>query len=106
MNRDVFLCHAREDKVEVVRPLATAFEMVGISYWLDEAEIRWGDSITQKVNQGLSISDYVIVVLSTSFLGKKWPQRELYAALNIEASSGEVKALPLLVGSDAEKEAI
>jgi len=98
MNRDVFICHAGEDKQEVVIPLAEALENEGVTSWVDKGEIKWGDSITQKVNKGLKISRFVIVVLSGSFIGKHWPEREMYAALNIEASSGEVKVLPLVVG--------
>lgn len=98
--KDIFICHASEDKSDVVRPLVLSFEQAGISYWYDEAEIKWGDSITQKVNEGLRISRYVIVVLSESFMRKKWPQRELNSALNIEASSGDVRVLPLLAGTD------
>ncbi len=71
----------------------------GISCWYDEAEIQWGDSITQKVNEGLANSRYVVVVLSRASATKNWPQRELNAVLNQEASTGEVKILPLLVGS-------
>ncbi len=104
--RDVFLCHAREDKAEVVRPLVNSFRGAGISCWYDEAEIQWGDSIVGKVNEGLSISRYVIVVLSPAFMGKNWPQRELNAVLNQEASSGQVKVLPLLVGSEQQKQRI
>jgi hypothetical protein len=104
--RDIFICHASEDKDDVVRPMAESFSQEGISCWYDEAEIKWGDSITQKVNEGLRISRYVIVVLSSAFMAKKWPQRELNAALNIEASSGEVKVLPLLVGTENEKTSI
>jgi hypothetical protein len=96
--RDVFLCHASEDKAHVVTPLEQALQMAGISYWLDEAEINWGDSLTGKVNQGLHNSRFVMVVLSESFLGKHWPERELNAVLGIEASAGEVRVLPLLVG--------
>ena len=96
--KDVFICHASEDKPNVVRPLHEALKAANVSSWLDEAEIQWGDSITQKVNEGLASSRYVIVVLSEAFLNKNWPQRELNAVLNIEASSGEVKVLPLLVG--------
>jgi len=51
--RDVFLCHAGEDKDSIVRPLYKAFTDAGISYWYDEAEIPWGHSITQKVNEGV-----------------------------------------------------
>lgn len=50
--RDVFLCHASEDKNSIARPLYKAFTDAGISCWYNEAEIRWGDSITQKVNEG------------------------------------------------------
>lgn len=104
--RDVFICHASEDKKEIVTPIVQALNNHQISYWYDEAEIKWGDSITGKVNKGLSISRYIIVILSASFISKNWPQRELNAVLNIEASSGEVKVLPLLVGTDEEQRVI
>ena len=96
--RDIFICHASEDKQRIVRPLVAALKKQQISCWVDEAEIKWADSITQKVNEGLAISQYVIVILSQSFVGKNWPERELHAALNAEASSGKVKVLPLVVG--------
>jgi hypothetical protein len=98
MKKDVFICHASEDKANIVYPIASAFTAANISYWLDEAEIAWGDSITQKVNDGLSRSNYVMVVLSQAFISKNWPQRELNSVLNTEASSGEVKVLPLICG--------
>lgn len=101
--RDIFICHASEDKEEIVRPVVEAFTQANISCWYDEAEIKWGDSITQKVNEGLSMSRYVIVVFSTSFVEKNWPQRELNSVLNLEASTGEVKVLPLIVGSQREQ---
>jgi hypothetical protein len=104
--RDIFFCHASEDKDDVVRPLAEAFTEAGVSCWYDEAEIRWGDSITQKVNEGLGSSKFVVVVFSPAFVQKNWPQRELNSVLNQEASSGEVKVLPLLVGTEEEKKEI
>ena len=70
MERDIFICHASEDKVDVVRPVVRTLEKENITYWVDEGEILWADSITQKVNEGLRISRYVIVILSKSFLEK------------------------------------
>lgn len=102
--RDVFLCHASEDKAAVLEPLRAAFDRAGISYWYDCAELRWGDSLIAKVNEGLRISRFVLVVLSPHFHGKPWPERELNAALNLEASSGEVKVLPLLCGTVEERD--
>lgn len=98
MERQVFLCHASENKVDIVLPIAKALDAAGITYWLDEAEITWGESLTARVNEGLAISRFTIVVLSESFTGKNWPEREMNAVLNMEASTGEVRVLPLLVG--------
>ena len=101
--KDVFICHASEDKSDIIKPLVTAFKRESISYWYDKAEIKWGDSIIEKVNDGLRISRYVIVVISKSFLSKNWPKRELNSALNVEASTGKVRVLPLIFGTDEVK---
>jgi TIR domain len=104
--KDVFICHASEDKASVVKPLLKALGEKGISCWYAEGEIEWGDSIVAKVNEGLRMSRYVIVILSESFISKPWPERELNSALNIEASTGEVRVLPLLVGSVETKKTL
>ncbi len=104
--RDVFLCHAGEDKDSIARPLYRAFTDAGISCWYDEAEIGWGHSITQKVNEGLRISRFTVAIMSRSSAYKHWPQRELYALMNQEAADGVVRILPLLAGSNQDIEEI
>ncbi len=104
--RDVFLCHASEDKDSIARPLYEAFTDAGISCWYDEAEIRWGHSITQKVNEGLRMSRFAVAILSKASARKHWPRRELYALMNQEAASGMVRVLPLIAGSDQDAEEI
>ena len=101
--KDVFICHASEDKENVVRPLAEAMIEAGISCWIDEVEVSWGDAVGGKIDSGLRTSRYVIVVLSISFLNKLWAQKEFYAALHDEISSGEIKVLPLIFGSESDK---
>jgi hypothetical protein len=101
--RDVFICHASEDKQEVVLPLLEVLTERNITYWYDAAEIKWGDSLTGKVNEGLKISEYVLVILSKSFVAKNWPRYELESALNIEVVTGRVVVLLLLVGNEVEK---
>jgi len=97
--KDVFLCHASEDKDLFVRPFAAELARRGISYWLDEAEVKWGDKITQSINDGLRGSRYVIVFLSSNFLGKKWPESELGAAMSKENSGGQTFVLPLIIAA-------
>jgi len=106
MKKDIFICHASEDKVSVARPLASCFDQRGLTYWIDEAEISAGESITERVNDGLKVSDFVVVILSRAFMAKHWPKRELWAVLNLEAKSGKVIIIPILVGSQTEVDGI
>lgn len=93
--RDVFICHASEDKINYVYPLIGELSTVGITYWVDEAEIMWGDDIIKKINQGLQQSKYIIVLITQNFLNKNWPQTELCNALNIEFSRNKSYVLPI-----------
>ncbi len=93
--RDVFICHASEDKINYVYPLIKELSTVGITYWVDEAEIMWGDDIIKKINQGLQQSKYIIVIITKFFLNKNWPQSELCNALNIEFSRNKNYILPI-----------
>lgn len=106
MKKDIFICHASEDKVSVARPLATCLADRGLTYWIDEAEISAGESISERVNRGLKVSEFVVVILSRAFMAKHWPKRELWAVLNLEAKSGKVIIIPVLVGTQTEVDGI
>jgi hypothetical protein len=92
---DVFISHASEDKSSVATPLAALFSNAGLQVWIDSHELRLGDSLISKINEGLADSKYGLVILSTSFLAKEWPKRELAALLSIELKRGK-RILPVL----------
>lgn len=77
MQYDVFICHASEDKEDFVRPLAKKLKQQHLDVWYDEFSLRIGDSLTQKIDEGLSKSRFGIVVLSPNFFKKPWARREL-----------------------------
>ncbi len=77
MNWDVFISHASEDKNACVRDLAIELTRRGLKVWYDEMELKVGDSLRRKIDEGLANCDFGIVVLSPSFFGKNWPEREL-----------------------------
>lgn len=91
---DVFISHTSEDKAEVVRPLATALRDAGLIVWYDEFELRMGDSLRRKIDQGLAKSRFGVVVLSRAFFGRGWPEYEL-DGLVTRAVSGEQVLLPV-----------
>jgi hypothetical protein len=74
---DVFISHASEDKDDFVRPLAVELVRLGLRVWYDEWTLKLGDSLRQKIDEGLVASEYGVVVLSRSFFAKNWPQAEL-----------------------------
>jgi hypothetical protein len=87
--RDLFICHASEDKESVARPLAEALAQAGLKVWYDEFILTLGDSLRRKIDQGLDQSRYGVVILSPNFLAKQWPQRELDGLTTKEISTGK-----------------
>ncbi|WP_052702358.1 toll/interleukin-1 receptor domain-containing protein [Marinomonas sp. S3726] len=106
MRKDIFICHACEDKSSIIRPLVHSLSERGISCWVDEAEIFAGESISEKINEGLRESDFVVVIISRSFMAKNWPRKELSAVLNLEAKSGRAIIIPILVGTQNEIDSV
>lgn len=76
---DVFVSHASEDKDLFVRPLVEKLKKLGCKVFYDELSIKWGDSLREKIDEGLHKCKYGIVVLSPNFFAKKWTQVELNA---------------------------
>jgi hypothetical protein len=74
---DVFISHASDDKQEVARPLSEILIRAGLGVWLDENELKIGDSLREKIDHGLANSRCGIVVLSPAFFAKDFPGREL-----------------------------
>jgi len=91
---DVFISHAAEDKESFVRPLATLLKNRGVRVWFDEFTLTLGDSLRRSIDRGLAGSRFGIVVLSTAFFSKEWPQRELDGLMAREISVGKV-VLPI-----------
>jgi len=92
----IFLCHSSKDKF-FVRELAARLRDAGVRVWLDEAEIKIGDSLTQKIGQAIDEMDYFGVVLSRHSITSEWVQRELQVAMQRELKERRVIVLPLLL---------
>lgn len=92
--RVAFLSHSSADKA-FIRQLAGDLTANGISVWLDEQRIRVGDSIPEKIAQGLAESDYFLIGMSQKSSESAWVQKELNNALMSEVQRRKVHILPL-----------
>jgi hypothetical protein len=91
---DVFISHASEDKDLIARPLAVKLTSLGIKVWFDEFELRVGDSLSGKIDFGLSKSSFGVVVLSRDFFSKAWPEYE-YRGLIAKSVGNNRTILPV-----------
>ncbi len=95
---NVFISHSSHDK-PFVRKLAAALLSEGFPVWLDSWELQFGDSLIDKIYEGLEESSFVIVVLSDHAIKSGWVDRELNAALAKEQQAGRTFLIPIKVDS-------
>ena len=91
---DFFISHASADKEDFVDGLAAKATAAGLEVWYDRAALVWGDSIRQKIDDGLRRSYFGVVVLSPSFFDRPWTQYELDAIVQRDLS-GSGRLLPI-----------
>lgn len=92
----VFLSHSHPDK-PFARKLAADLRANGHTVWIDEAEINIGDSLIEKISEGLDQVDHVCALLSDVSIKSAWVQKELDIASSREIGEGRVVVLPLLL---------
>ena len=88
---DVFISHAWEDKEDFVDELVTEMRRLGIKVWYDTDRLKWGDSMREKIDKGLSKSRYGVVVLSPDYIreDKYWTKSELNGLFQVETINGK-----------------
>lgn len=90
----VFLSHSSADKM-LARRLAADLYDASVKVWFDEWEIETGDSITQKIQDGLRESDFVAVLLTRQSVEHAWVEKEWQSRIALEAATGRKLILPL-----------
>ncbi|HKI83933.1 MAG TPA: toll/interleukin-1 receptor domain-containing protein [Candidatus Krumholzibacteria bacterium] len=73
---DLFVSYASEDRAEVSE-LVAVLKSLGVQVWFDRFQLKVGDSLRRTIDLGLVSSRFGAVILSPSFFGKHYPEREL-----------------------------
>ncbi|MEG1665158.1 MAG: toll/interleukin-1 receptor domain-containing protein [Mucinivorans sp.] len=66
--RDVFLCHAWDDRKGAAKELHDLLESKGVSVWFSEKDVFLGSSLLREIDKGLAKSRVGIVLVTPSFL--------------------------------------
>ncbi len=92
----LFLCHASADK-PAVRRVHADLAAAGQSAWMDEFEIKVGDSIVGKIDEATTNADALVLFLSKSAISSEWVRREWRSSLARSLSGASIQVLPVLL---------
>lgn len=68
--RDVFLCHAWDDREGAAKELHDLLEARGVSVWFSEKDVLLGSNLLREIDKGLAKSRVGIVLVTPSFLNR------------------------------------
>jgi hypothetical protein len=68
--RDIFLCHAWDDRKGVAKELHDLLESLGVSVWFSEKDVLLGSNLLREIDKGLVKSRIGIVLVTPSFLNR------------------------------------
>jgi hypothetical protein len=103
-SRDLFLSHSSTNK-PLVRKIAADVQAhqradgTLLTVWLDEAEIRPGQSVPGAVNTGLAVSRFFALLMSPAYFssGSGWTDAEWHAVLHADPDNRRGRILPVLI---------
>ncbi|HFF3103612.1 toll/interleukin-1 receptor domain-containing protein [Legionella pneumophila] len=83
--RDIFLCHAWDDRKGVAKELHDLLESRGVSVWFSEKDVLLGATLLREIDKGLAKSRVGIVLVTPALLdrleGEGIADKELSALL-------------------------
>jgi len=96
---DLFLSHSTRDKDFVWR-LAEDLAFCEVDSWLDQWELRPGESLHDAIGGALSTSRFVAIVVGPNFTDSRWASDEMKQALARERRESTAIVIPV-VATDA-----
>jgi hypothetical protein len=92
----IFLSHNSNDK-PFVRKLAGRLSDAGVVVWLDEVNLRIGDSLVDKIADAINNVHFVAAVISANSITSPWVRKELSLAMTKEINGDNKVILPIVI---------
>lgn len=94
--RQVFISYSSRDR-QIATWLSVDLANEGHVPWLDEWQIKAGESIPNKIAHGIAECDYLLVLLSPNSVGSGWVEREWSTKYSSEVADGHIRVIPVLL---------
>lgn len=92
----VFISYSHQDQ-EVVEKIAKYLVKENIHIWIDKWELNFGDSLIQRIQEALTESSVLLIMLSKASVESEWCKKELSAGLIRELEEKRVVTIPVLL---------
>jgi hypothetical protein len=92
----IFISYAHADK-EMARALAEALRRRSLKVWIDEGELKVGDSLIERIATAIAEIDFFLALVSESSRDSNWCRKELALAVTGGLGREGVKVLPVRV---------
>lgn len=98
--RDVFLCHAWDDRGGAAKELHDVLVSRGVSVWFSEKDVSLGTSLLREIDKGLAKSRVGIVLVTPALLDRL--RRESIADKELSALLARDLLVPIVHGTTYE----
>lgn len=92
----IFISYSQSDSA-FVDSLAANLVRARHHIWLDRWELKLGDSLTSKIEESLTDSSAILVILSKKSVESQWCRRELTAGLVRELEEKRTLVMPVVI---------
>jgi hypothetical protein len=98
--RDIFLCHAWDDRQGVAKELHDLLESRGVSVWFSEKDVALGTPLLREIDKGLAKSRVGIVLVTPALLRRL--QGESIADKELSVLLAREQLVPIVHGTTYE----
>jgi hypothetical protein len=95
--RDIFLCHAWDDRQGAAKDLYDLLKTRGVKVWFSEEDIRLGVPFLREIDRGLAKSRVGIVLVTPSFLRRIQDEGIADKELSVLLRQGQL--IPIMHGT-------
>lgn len=96
MKPKVFLSYSNEDR-ELAKKITNRLIERNIQVWLDEYEMRIGDSFIDQIRDAITASDYILILISHNSLDSKWITEEINYKIINEFKTRDITTILILL---------
>ncbi len=93
---NLFICNKATDKVKAEK-LAKGLKDLGHEVWFNDWEIGLGDSIVEKIEEGLAGAAFLILCFSEKNTDESWFDQKWMSSLSRQLDGCQIKLLPVRI---------